>query len=98
VNMRRETIFQCMVCRKDFDINIQIQIRKQLMCFLNCLCRYHTYSFFLARYVDGDGTNYRPDHLGQDSTQHGHDHGRPSQSSLGMVTVRCLAFTDVPVY
>ena len=66
------------------------------MRFLPYLCTYRSRSFFLARYIDGDGTNYRPDHLGQDSTQHGHGHGRPSQNSLGMVTLRCLAFTDTP--
>jgi hypothetical protein len=66
------------------------------MRFLIYLCTYHhTHSFFLARYIDGDGTNYRPDHLGQDSNQQGHGHGRPSHNSLGMVTARSLAFTDI---
>jgi hypothetical protein len=68
------------------------------MCFLNYLCKHHTYSFFLARYIDGDGTNYRPDHFGQDTYRHGHGYGRPSHSSLGMVTLRCLAFTNVLKY
>jgi hypothetical protein len=66
------------------------------MRFLIHLCTYHKHSFFfLARYIDGDGTNYRPDHLGQDSTQQGHGHGRPSHNSLGKVTTRSLAVTDI---